>query len=55
MEREDMPERRRRTVEKAEDQVRWRAENAVAIASINAFIDRHGLLARRLRYHPDRE
>ena len=28
-------------------------ENGEAIASINAFIARHGLSADRLRYHPE--
>jgi len=31
---------------------RWRAESGEAIASINAFIERHGLLASKLRYRP---
>jgi post-segregation antitoxin (ccd killing protein) len=31
---------------------RWLEENREAIASINAFIDRHGLSAARLRYRP---
>jgi post-segregation antitoxin (ccd killing protein) len=30
-------------------------ENREAIASINSFIERHGLLASRLRYRPGRE
>jgi post-segregation antitoxin (ccd killing protein) len=29
---------------------RWLEENREAIVSINAFIERHGLLADRLRY-----
>jgi antitoxin CcdA len=48
-------ERRLRTIVKAEQERRWLEENREAIASINAFIDRHGLLASRLRYRPDRE
>jgi post-segregation antitoxin (ccd killing protein) len=31
---------------------RWLEENREAIASINTFIERHGLLADRLRYGP---
>jgi len=34
---------------------RWQEENRDAIASMNAFIDRHGLLADRLRLRPERE
>jgi antitoxin CcdA len=48
-------ERRLRTLVKAEEAKRWLNENREAIASINAFIDRRGLLASRLRYRPDRE
>ena len=48
-------ERRLRTIVKAEQERRWLDENREAIASINAFIDRHGLLASRLRYRPDHE
>jgi antitoxin CcdA len=33
----------------------WQEENREAIASINTFIDRHGLLADRLRLRPERE
>ncbi len=29
---------------------RWSAKNRIAILSINAFIDRHGLLSDKLRY-----
>jgi hypothetical protein len=36
----------------AEQERRWLEENRAAIASINAFIERHGLLAGRLRYRP---
>jgi hypothetical protein len=35
---------------KAEREKRWLADNREAIDSINSFIDRHGLLASRLRY-----
>ena len=35
-----------------EQERRWLEENRDAIASINAFIERHGLLADRLRYRP---
>lgn len=43
-------ERRLRTIVKAEREKRWLEDNREAIASINSFIDRHGLLASRLRY-----
>ena len=46
-------ERRLRTIVRAEQEKRWLEENREAIASINSFIDRHGLLASRLRYRPD--
>ncbi len=48
-------ERRLRTIVRAEQERRWLEDNRDAIASINAFIDRHGLVASRLRYRPDRE
>jgi len=48
-------ERRLRTIVKVEQEKRWLEENRDAIASINSFIDRHGLLASRLRYRPERE
>jgi antitoxin CcdA len=48
-------ERRLRTLVRAERERRWLEENREAIASINDFIDRHGLLANRLRYRPERE
>jgi post-segregation antitoxin (ccd killing protein) len=38
-----------------EQERRWLEENREAIASINAFIDRHGLIASRLRYRVRRE
>ena len=38
---------------RAEQEKRWLEENREAIASINSFIDRHGLLASKLRYRPD--
>jgi antitoxin CcdA len=43
-------ERRLRTMVKAEREKRWLEDNRAAIESINSFIDRHGLLASRLRY-----
>ncbi len=46
-------EQRLRTIVRAEQEKRWLEENREAIASINDFIDRHGLLANRLRYRPD--
>jgi antitoxin CcdA len=48
-------ERRLRSIVKAEHEKRWLQENETAIASINGFIERHGLLASRLRYRPERE
>jgi len=48
-------ERRLRTLVRAEQEKRWLEENRAAIDSINGFIDRHGLLANRLRYRPGRE
>ena len=47
-------ERRLSTIVRAEQEKRWREENRSAIASINEFIDRHGLLAGRLRYRAER-
>jgi antitoxin CcdA len=46
-------EHRLRKIVRAEQEKRWLEENREAIASINSFIDRHGLLAGRLRYRPD--
>ena len=51
----DTLERRLRMIVKGEQQKRWLEENQAAIASINEFIDRHGLLASRLRYRPTSE
>lgn len=48
-------ERRLRTIVRAQQEKRWLEENREAIASINTFIDRHGLLASRLRYRAERE
>jgi antitoxin CcdA len=45
-------EERLRTIVRAEREKRWLEENREAIASINSFIDRHGLLASKLRYRP---
>jgi hypothetical protein len=44
-----MPENRH---VRTEQERRWLEENREAIASINAFIAQHGLLANRLRYRP---
>jgi post-segregation antitoxin (ccd killing protein) len=41
-----------RDVVRLEQERRWLRENREAIASINAFLDRHGLLASRLRLPP---
>lgn len=46
-------ERRLRTMVRAEREKRWLEDNREAVASINSFIDRHGLLASRLRYRPE--
>jgi antitoxin CcdA len=48
-------EQRLRGLVRAEQEKRWLEENRDAIASINAFIDRHGLLADRLRIRPEDE
>jgi antitoxin CcdA len=48
-------EQRLRGLIRAEQERRWLEENREAIASINAFIDRHGLLADRLRLRPENE
>jgi antitoxin CcdA len=45
----ELLEQRLRTIVKAERERRWAEENRDAIESINQFIDRHGLLATRLR------
>lgn len=46
-------ERRLRSIVRAEQEKRWLEENRDAFASINAFIENHGLLSSRLRYRPD--
>lgn len=48
----DTHERGLRSIVRAEQGRRWLEENQEAIASINSFIDRHGLLASKLRYRP---
>jgi antitoxin CcdA len=48
-------ERRLRAIVRAEQEKHWLEENRQAIASINSFIDRHGLLASRLRFRSDQE
>jgi post-segregation antitoxin (ccd killing protein) len=45
-----MPEPEHRPHVIPEQERRWLKENREAITSINAFIERHGLLADRLRY-----
>jgi antitoxin CcdA len=45
----ELLEQRLRTIVRAEWEKRWVEENREAIESINQFIDRHGLLAARLR------
>jgi antitoxin CcdA len=49
----DTLERRLRSIVRAEQEKRWLEENREAIGSINSFIERHGLLASKLRYRPD--
>jgi post-segregation antitoxin (ccd killing protein) len=46
-------EHRLRSIVRGETERRWLEENQVAIASINSFIKRHGLLADKLRYRPE--
>jgi antitoxin CcdA len=46
-------EHRLRNIVRAEQEKRWLEENREAIASINSFIDRHGLLASKLGYRRD--
>ncbi len=48
-------EQRLRSLVREAQELRWREENRGAIESINAFIDRHGLLADRLRLRPEDE
>jgi antitoxin CcdA len=48
-------EQRLRGLVRAEQEKRWREDNRGAIASINSFIERHGLLADRLRLRPEHE
>jgi antitoxin CcdA len=45
-------EGRLRTIVRAEREKRWLEDNKDAIASINSFIEQHGLLAAKLRYRP---
>jgi antitoxin CcdA len=45
-------ENRLRAIVRAEQEKRWREDNRDAIASINAFIEQHGLLSAKLRYRP---
>jgi antitoxin CcdA len=49
----DTLERRLHAIVRADREKRWLEENREAIASINQFIDRHGLLASKLRFRPD--
>jgi post-segregation antitoxin (ccd killing protein) len=48
----EIPEQHLRDTVRLEQERRWLRENREAIASINAFLDRHGLLANRLRPRP---
>jgi len=45
----EIPERPPRAMVREELEKQWLAENRDAIASINAFIEQHGLLASKLR------
>jgi len=45
-------ENRLHAIVRAEQEKRWREDNRDAIASINSFIEQHGLLAAKLRYRP---
>ena len=45
-------DRRLRAVVKMEREKQWFEDNREAIASINDFIENHGLSATRLRYRP---
>jgi antitoxin CcdA len=49
----DTLERRLHAIVRVDREKRWLEENREAIASINQFIDRHGLLASKLRFRPD--
>ena len=51
----DTLERRLRAIVKSEREKQWLQDNREAIDSINSFIDRHGLLASRLRYRAQSE
>ncbi len=46
----DTLERRLRSIVRAEQEKRWLEENQEAVGSIYSFIDRHGLLANKLRF-----
>jgi antitoxin CcdA len=46
------PEGRLRSIVRAEQEARRLEENQEAIASIESFIDRHGIPAGKLRYRP---
>ena len=48
-------EQRLRTIVRAEQEKHWLEDNREAIASINSFLDQHGLLASKLRYRPDNQ
>ncbi len=44
-----MTKQRPLSLMRVEQEKHWRRENRGSIASVNAFIDRHGLLADRMR------
>jgi antitoxin CcdA len=48
-------EHRLSTIVRAEREKHWLEENQEAIASINSFIDRHGLLAGKLRFRSENQ
>jgi antitoxin CcdA len=48
-------EHRLRMMLRCRQEDRWLKENYAAIASINSFVERRGLLASRLRHRPERK
>ena len=48
-------EHRLRTIVRAEREKHWLEENREAIASINSFIEQHGLLSGKLRFRADNQ
>jgi antitoxin CcdA len=48
-------EHRLRVMLQGHQEDRWLEENRAAIASINSFVERRGLLSSRLRYRPEKK